>query len=532
MYWLCNLLFYVSYSFRVAVISNSLTIIDISLLTFVFIDTLLLRYLFVFLLFFVSLRGYPQLQGQDFVDSLLKQLPNVEEDTVKAKCYQLLANAYKTIDPNTGIKYGFLQLDVAKKLNSNKTLAAAYDQLGLNYYHKSDYTTALEYFNKALGIISLVKNPQLYCSIISHTAVVYQELGNYDKALEYNLKILEYDIKQGKYSLDVGGDFGNIGIIYLQKSDFDKALEYDFKSLEVFQKLGDKDGIAHNYGNIGNVYKEQKKFAKALEYDFKSLSIFEELGDNAGIAINLGNIGGIYEAIAYYKDSVIDLPEPLPAGSKTFFANKAIEYLNRSIEISKSIGQLENIKEFSLGLELAYSILGNHEMALASYKQYIAYRDSITSTESKERIANLETERELLIKEKEIQIEKLEVAQKRNERIILIITVVLLLIVIGVIVQKFLHQKKRNLALAIEKEKHLARIAEQKKVMSSIAHTHAHEVSGQVSTILGLVSLFNSQDYTDPDNKTIIDGISQTAEVLDNVVKDMIKEENRTNNSE
>lgn len=497
--------------------------------TFVAIDYSSVRIPLVLLLLFCSLRGYTQLQGQDFVDSLLKQLPKVEEDSVKVKCYQLLANAYKTIDPNVGIKYAQLQLDLAKKINSKRSIASAYDQLGLNYYHKSDYTTALEYFNKALDAISLVKYPQLYSSIISHTAVVYQELGNYDKALEYNLKILEYDKKQGKYSIDVGCDYGNIGIIYLQKYDFDKALEYDFMSLEVFQKLDDKDGIAHNYGNIGNVYKEQKKFASALEYDFKSLSIFEELGDNAGIAINLGNIGGIYEAIAYYKDSVIDLPQPLPEGSKEYFANKAIEYLSKSIEISKSIGQLENIKEYSVGLELAYTILGNHKMALASYKQYVTYRDSITSTESKERIANLETERELIIKEKEIQIEKLEVAQKRNERIILIITVVLLLIVIGVVVQKFLQQKKRNIALAVEKEKHLARIAEQKKVMNSIAHTHAHEVSGQVSTILGLVSLFNNEDYTDPDNKTIIDGISQTAEVLDNVVKDMIKEENRTN---
>jgi len=483
----------------------------------------------LFLLFF-SLRGYPQLQGQDFVDSLLKQLPKIEEDSTKVKCYQLLANAYKTRDPNIGIQYAQLQLDLAKKINSKRSIASAYDQLGLNYYHKSEYTTALEYFNKALSTVSLVKHPELYSSIISHTAIVYQELGDYDKALQYNLQILEYDKKEGRYSINVGCDYGNIGIIYMQKNNLEKSLEYAFMSLDVFKKLEDKDGIAHNYGNIGNVYKRQKKFRKALESINESSKIFEELGDKAGIAINLGNIGSIYLAIAVYKDSNVILPEPLPQGSKTFFLQTAISYFNKSIEISKSIEQLENIKEFSHGLVEAYTFIGNYEMALASYKQHIAYRDSITSTESKMRIANLETERELIIKEKEIQIEKLEVAQKRNERIILIITVILLLIVIGVIVQKFLQQKKRNVALAEEKEKHLARIAHQKKVMNSIAHTHAHEVSGQVSTILGLVSLFNSQDYTDPDNKTIIDGISQTAELLDNVVKDMIKEENRTNN--
>jgi tetratricopeptide (TPR) repeat protein len=501
------------------------------LYTFVAIDYRFVRILLVLLLLLFSLRGYPQLQGQDFVDSLLKQLPKVEEDTVRVKCYQLLANAYKTIDPNIGIKYGQLQLELARKINSNRTIASAYDQLGLNYYHKSDYTTALEYFNKALSTVSLIKHPELYCSIISHIAVVYQELGNHDKALEYNLKILEYDKKEGKYSINVGCDYGNIGIIYMQKNDLEKSLEYAFMSLEVFKKLEDKDGIAHNYGNIGNVYKVQKKFRKALESINESSRIFEELGDNAGIAINLGNIGGIYLAIAVYKDSNVVLPEPLPSGSKTYFLQTAISYFNKSIEISKEIEQLENIKEFSHGLVEAYTFLGNYKMALESYKQHITYRDSITSTESKMRIANLETEREYIIKEKELQIEKLEIEKKRNERIILIITVVLLLIVIGIIVQKFLQQKKRNIALAVEKEKHLARIAQQKKVMNSIAHTHAHEVSGQVSTILGLVSLFNNDDYADPDNKTIIDGIAQTAEVLDNVVKDMIKEENRTNNN-
>ncbi len=488
-----------------------------------------MRILLVFLLLFFSLRSYSQLQGQDFVDSLLKQLPKVQEDSNKVKCYQLLANAYKTIDPNAGIKYGQLQLDLAKNINSQRSIASAYDQLGLNYYHKSDYTTALEYFNKALSTVSLVKHPELYCSIISHIAVVYQELGNHDKALEYNLQILEYDKNEGKYSINVGCDYGNIGIIYMQKNDLEKSLEYAFMSLEVFKKLEDKDGIAHNYGNIGNVYKRQRKFTKALESINESSKIFEELGDNAGIAINLGNIGGIYLEIAIYKDSNVILPEPLPVGSKTYFLQTAISYFNKSIEISKKIEQLENIKEFSYGLVEAYTFLGNYKMAFESYKQHITFRDSITSTESKTRIANLETEREFIIKEKELQIEKLEIEKKRNERIILIITVILLLIIIGIIVQKFLQQKKRNVVLAVEKEKHLAHIAEQKKVMSSISHTHAHEVSGQVSTILGLVSLFNSEDYTDPDNKTIIEGISQTAEVLDIVVKDMIKEENRTN---
>jgi len=65
--------------------------------------------------------------------------------------------------------------------------------------------------------------------------------------------------------------------------------------------------------------------------------------------------------------------------------------------------------------------------------------------------------------------------------------------------------------------------------MGDIAHRHSHEISGHVATILGLVEVFNSEDYTDPDNKTVLDGIGETAARLDLIVKDMIMKENQLN---
>ncbi len=487
-----------------------------------------MKRLLVILLMLFSVQSNAQLQGRELLDSLVSRLLDVPEDTSKIKLLNSIADAYKTIDPDKGIKYGFKQLELAQMLHQKTGEAAAYIVIGVNYHHKSDYIKALEYFNKALAFYADFPGSGIYGTLISHLAVVYQEMGNLDKALEYNKKALELDLKL-KDSTNIGGDYGNIGIIYLLKKNYEKALEYDLKSLAIFEGLKDKDGIARNYGNLGNLYKEYGDYGKALEYDIKALNMFSELGDKAGIAINLGNIGGVYLQIVKEKDAASHTGQPLPKGNKVYFLAKAIDHLQKAIALSKEIGQLDNIIEFSEGLHEAYMLTGNHAAALESYKQYVLFKDSVYSQENKLKIAGLEMQREMMLKDKEIQIEQLEVAQKRNQRIILLITIVLLLVVIGVVVRKFLAQKRYAAQLDLEKSRHLARIEKQKIIMGDISRAHSHEVSGQVATILGLVDVFNAEDYTDPDNKVVLDGIAETAARLDIIVKDMIVKENHVN---
>ncbi len=485
-------------------------------------------YLLILLVFSSRFSLAENKQGQPRIDSLLAVLPSVTEDTIRLKLLYDLSTTYKTIDPDEGIKYGTQQLELATALGRKLAKGSAYNALGLNYYQKSNYTKALEYFNMALTIFTEKDNLAVYGSIISHIAVIHQEMGNYDKALEYNMWSLKLDIKI-KDSVNIGGDYGNIGIIYLLKKEYEKALEYDFKSLDIFERIHDKDGVAHNYGNIGNVYNAYGNYTRALEYDTKALELFKQLGDNNGMSINLGNIGAIYVTLAKELDSLRQPDRILPKGSKGIFLAKGIDYLKQCVDLSKRIGQLDNIIEYSKDLYEAYMVQGNADSALASYIQYTTFKDSVYSSENKLKIATLETERALMLKDKTLQIERLEVAQKRNERIILIIALVLVLIVTGIVFRQFILQRRTNKQLSKEKKRHLARIEKQKIVMGDIAYTHSHEVSGQVATILGLVDVFNMEDYADPDNKVVIDGIAETAVKLDVIVKDMIIMENQLN---
>ena len=70
-----------------------------------------------------------------------------------------------------------------------------------------------------------------------------------------------------------------IGVIYGQLNNYEKALEYFLKSLEINEEIGNKKGISYSLGNIGILYRRLKKYDKAIEYLLESLKIEEEIGN-------------------------------------------------------------------------------------------------------------------------------------------------------------------------------------------------------------------------------------------------------------
>lgn len=74
-----------------------------------------------------------------------------------------------------------------------------------------------------------------------------------------------------------------------------------------------------------------------------------------------------------------------------------------------------------------------------------------------------------------------------------------------------------------EKQQSLKRIEEQNRRLLEIASIHSHNVRGPLATIMGLASMFNQQDISDPDNQLIIEGIKVASENLDEIVTEIVK---------
>ena len=505
--------------------------------------------------------------GPEILDSLKGELVKAKEDSNRVTILTRISLYYRYINPTEGVKYGQQAIDLGEKIEWTQGTAKAYSATANNYLTKSDFLKAIECYKKAQEIFEENGDKKELAKTQINVGILYFTQGNYPKAIENyftGLKVAE----EVKSKEDIASCLLNLGIVYSRQEKYPEALEYFFKSLKMAEELGDKGGIAYNYGNIGLVYKAQKNYVKALEYYekglklneekgsksyiladlgnignvyrndhnypkafeylFRSLSIAEEIGDQFSASICLGNIGETYLNIA--QDSTIHImPDSLISATRAGNLEKSVIYLNKGMAISKEIGDIDGIQEISKNLSTAYALLGNYKEALANHIQYMEYRDSIFSEKNKIKIAGLETQRAIDLKERDIQIEKLKAANKRNERVIFIAGIALLLITLTVIVRKFIVQSRSNRVLSHEKKKHLQRIKEQSNVLEDIAHTQSHEIRGQVVTIMGLSRLFNYDNPSDPVNKELMEGIAGASEKLDDIVKDVVTKENKFN---
>ena len=109
---------------------------------------------------------------------------------------------------------------------------------------------------------------------LNNIGLIYNNLCNYEKALEFYLKSL-FIRKKLANKKGMADSFSNIGTIYHSQGNYEKALEYYSKSLEISEKIGDKYGIGDSYNNIGLISNEQGNYEKALDYLIKSKNIFQ-----------------------------------------------------------------------------------------------------------------------------------------------------------------------------------------------------------------------------------------------------------------
>ena len=155
-------------------------------------------------------------------------------------------------------------------------------------------------------------------------------------------------------------------------------------------------------------------------------------------------------------------------------------------------------------VRLRWLLQRNNVGSVENNEKYIAVKDSVFSMESKIEIANLETKREIDLKDKQIQLDKLEVAKKQNERLFFIGVILLLLVVITIVY--------RNLRLAA------AKAASENKMSAFQARMNPHFIFNSLSSIQSLV--MNNE------NEASVDYLSEFStlmrQILDNSAKSKV----------
>lgn len=513
------------------------------------------------------------------VDSLLQLLPTLASDTQKVKVLYDISYGYQTYNPKQGIEFGLKAISLADSLNFLRGMATSNAMVGLNYAAMGDYKNALQFQTASIKFYQETGNKKSEAAMLTNIGNIFSNQSNYIKALDYcygALKIYEnlqleihkafthdnigniffrqkdhnralkhYVIAEkiyldNKYQQGLGRNYGNQGMVYHELKEFDKAIELQKKALQINIDDGNKRGIQINKTNLANVYLSQHQFEMAIEHYQEALAINEEIGNMAGIATTLGNIG-----IAYFEVSKSKMPyENYIFNPKYSDINLAIKFLTNAIEKCQNLGLLHPMADFSKTLSQSHELIGNFKESIKYLKLHQQYTDSVNSVEIKQQIASLEIarqldlkEKDLLLKDQEIQIKQLEIERNRFLLGFYILITIVSLIIIIILWRNNQKHKTKSLSLLKENELHVKKINNQlddlkkhSKVLSEIAYMQAHHVRGPVSTLLGFIDLFNKKNTNDPINKFIIENMEEVITKLDEAVKTVVMKENELKN--
>jgi signal transduction histidine kinase/tetratricopeptide (TPR) repeat protein len=439
--------------------------------------------------------------------------------------------------------------------------ANALGNIALVYTRKLEVDSAKKYLSKTIEYSEENNIPEMYRKGIFDLGVLYLGQDNYIEASRNLLKVrneLE-TVEDLRLKVHV---YNSFGILYTKLNNFDSALCYYNKAIEFENQLGAYDLRSSIYTNIGELYSRQNKGHDSAIHFF--LKAEKSAGPNRYNAIKLNtniNLGNVFSdkiqldsARKYYEDALNSpLIDKLPISKTAVLVNlgiynlevrnltKAQFYLDSGYSLASKFGILLYKKNALKALCFLDSLNGNFLLSLEHYKEYHSVSDALSASEANKEMAILEFDKYVsqeklnnlgLIKENE--------AINRRMTLSVVIIVILLILLYALLInskkRKRLHEQvsesHTNLQM-LNKELEIANnlLSEQQAELKALNLSKdklfsvlGHDLKSPFNGIIGLLELVNANwDIINDTEKKEMLGLlfassERVSELLDNIL--------------
>lgn len=424
------------------------------------------------------------------LDSVEKLLRADTRDTQQVKYMLSMASLSSQISLDSALSKGEKALQLSKEKKAGKSEAECLNFIAKVFMKKSDYKTALGYYELYLKKAQELGSKRKMADAYHGLGNMYLYMSDYPNAIRNYLSSVALNEETGNKRWRAN-DLANIGIVRMRQKSYAEAVKAYQEALSTYEALQDTTGITACLKNIGASLAEQGKFREALGYHLKSLKL-EELSDKEDLTGSYNNIASVYlnlnepdEALKYGKLSLELLNKKEDNFSKVY----CLQGLAATYKVKKDLSKAKACADEAIRLAIqtgmqyelgdTYKIAGEISAEKRDFEGAYEYmqklnklKDSLFAQENGQAVAEMQAkyesekkDKDLLKKDAEIRQQQAESREKALQRNGFIAGFVLMVLLAFFIFRSFRINKKASKSISEQK----AIIEEkQKEILDSI----------------------------------------------------------------
>lgn len=238
--------------------------------------------------------------------------------------YLQLGNTYTALGQHDlASRYLFEGLGTAEKFGLPRKVASACSSIAWLHYIRKDHAQALNFIGRAQAIRDTIQDIRGIGNCHNVRGLIYYNQKDYVRALT------EFRAAEGAWT-SIGHEDGvssarfNSSLVFAEQGQLEKALELQMKSMEVDLKTQNKQNLAISYNNIGSLLVRMNRFVEAEKYLSNARRFAKESGARLQLLYNYDILAGYHEAKQNYREANAYLKRSKALADSIYSTNSSV----------------------------------------------------------------------------------------------------------------------------------------------------------------------------------------------------------------